>query len=171
MPTCWHAPLPISQALCLSKEPSKFSLCLKIHIERVTFASGGWGTKSHVLFWIRALYSSSIVIFQFRSFSANTRLRGRGDLVNSVWRLMYFWFRLKMPCWLLVTGLLSKLRVGWQMGGSGMFGGVNVEGQVWASWEVVWSNSDWSWVWDCWWVMWVDVIGCGPGWVMRWFMM
>jgi len=32
------------------KEPSDFSLCLKIHIEQITFASGGRGTKSYVLF-------------------------------------------------------------------------------------------------------------------------
>jgi len=50
----------------------------------------GRDTNSHVLFLIRALYSSSIAIFQFGSRRANTELLGRGDLDTDVRRLKYF---------------------------------------------------------------------------------
>jgi hypothetical protein len=43
-----------------SKELSALSLCLKIHLPVTTLASGGRGTKSHVLLDTRVWYSSIV---------------------------------------------------------------------------------------------------------------
>lgn len=82
MPTCLPAPSPISRALCLSKEPPDFSLCLKIQIDIITLTSGGRGTKSYVSFLIKALYSSCMAIFQLGSLSTDTEFLGKGDFMT-----------------------------------------------------------------------------------------
>lgn len=103
-PTCWVLPSPTSQALCLSNTPLDFSLWVKIHIERITLTFGGRGTKSHVLFLIRASYSSSMAIFQFGSRRAATGLWGNGEwdtVAAKAW--LWYFFGLKTPIWLLLT--------------------------------------------------------------------
>lgn len=66
-------------------------------------ALAGWGTNSHILFSIRALYSFSIANFQLESERDRMWLVGKGDTVQKeVEKRLNNWRVLKMPCWDLV---------------------------------------------------------------------
>lgn len=104
IPTCWDLPSPTRRVLCHSKEQSDFFLCQKIHIERITLTLTGRETNTHVLFLIRAEYSSCIAIFQFESSKTSTGFLGIRKMDGEVNALkLKSFLGVNIPCWLLVV--------------------------------------------------------------------
>lgn len=62
---CWN-PIATNLALNLSTDPSLLCFTLKIHLVEMMFIYEVWGTKTQVLFLIRAAYSSVIDCFHSR---------------------------------------------------------------------------------------------------------
>ena len=89
------------QALYLSKEPSAWSLCLKIHLPVTTLARGGRGTKSHVWFLRSAECSSSIATRQLGLARVLRKVFGiddRGAAANSAGYRKSSFARVTMRC-------------------------------------------------------------------------
>ena len=70
IPGLWLLPFATRRALYLDNEPSAFNFFLNSKIQLITLASGGHGSRTQVLFEIRAVYSSFIALSQLGSLKA-----------------------------------------------------------------------------------------------------
>ena len=80
--------------------PSGFSLTLYTYLFPINLQLESLGTKVHVSFFSKALYSSSIAFFQFGSFNASEVFKS-----NAIcgWVETWYNFGLKIPALDLVT--------------------------------------------------------------------
>jgi len=117
------------------------------------------GPKFHVLFWIRALYSSSMAIFQFESHRAKRGLRGRGDL--KAWISTPYFVRLDNAM-LASSNRLVDRKMRWDCCVWG--------GEMWRKNKIRVCN---VWRWDVWllgWLgkeLWLLEVGCV--WEFKWW--
>lgn len=120
-------PLATSLALNLLIEPSTFSFTLKSHLHPIACLLGGRGTKSRVLFYSKASYSSCIAVDQSEFSRASLTVLGSKWARNSEGCRLGLWIPdLDLVC------------IGWVLVGIDVGAGTD------SLWDLVFD--DWGWI-------------------------